>query len=57
MSEEDFRKLIQRFVEREQLKPSVAEKLLQRILKILFPKKKEEKDDGQCYSNRTEIVN
>ncbi|WP_162610652.1 hypothetical protein [Blautia sp. An249] len=46
MSEEDFRKLIQRFVEREQLKPSVAEKLLQRILKILFPKKKEEKDDG-----------
>ena len=44
MSEEDFRKLIQRFVEREQLKPSVAEMLLQRMLKILFPKKKEEKE-------------
>lgn len=43
MSEEDFRKLIQRFVEREQLKPSVAEKLLQRILKILFPKRKRKK--------------
>ncbi len=44
MSEEDFRKLIQRFVERQQLSPEVAEKLLQRILKILFQKDKE--DDG-----------
>lgn len=44
MSEEDFRKLIQRFVERQQLSPEAAEKLLQRILKILFQKDKE--DDG-----------
>lgn len=44
MGEEDFRRLIRRFVERNQLKPEVAEKLLQRILKILFPKDRQ--DDG-----------
>lgn len=42
MSEKDFCKLIQRFIEQKQLKPETAEKLLRRILKRLFPKK----DDG-----------
>mgnify|MGYP005759304643 CR=1 FL=1 len=48
MSEEDFRKLFRKFVEREQLKPEIAERLLQRILKILFPNKDVEgkQDDG-----------
>lgn len=44
MGEDDFRKLIKKFVERDLLKPQMAEKLLQRILKILFQKDK--KDDG-----------
>ena len=38
MDEEDFRYLIQRFIEQEQLNPETAERLLQQILKILFPR-------------------
>lgn len=37
MSEEDFRKVFQDFVEKKQLDPETAKILLQRILKILFP--------------------
>lgn len=44
MSREDFRELFRRLVERNQLNPEVAEKLLQKILKILFPEEKD--DDG-----------
>ena len=38
MDEEDVRDLIQRFIEQEQLNPETAERLLQQILKILFPR-------------------
>lgn len=37
MSEEDFRKVFQDFVEKKQLDPETAQILLQRILEILFP--------------------
>lgn len=47
MSEEDFRKVFQDFVERKQLDPETAECLLQRILKILFPSSSNQKqEDG-----------
>ena len=47
MDEEDFRYLIQRFIEQEQLNPETAERLLQQVLKILFPRgeTKDRQDD------------
>lgn len=36
MDDEDFRKLFERLVENYELEPEVADKLLQRILEILY---------------------
>lgn len=43
MDDEDFRKLFERLVENYELDPEVADKLLQRILEILYGGRK---DDG-----------
>lgn len=43
MDDEDFRKLFERLVENYELEPEVADKLLQRILEILYGGRK---DDG-----------
>lgn len=39
MDDEDFRKLFERLVENYELEPEVADKLLQRILEILYGNK------------------
>lgn len=39
MSDEEFRDLFQRLVEKYELDPEVADKLLQRILEILYGNK------------------
>ncbi|HIX68762.1 MAG TPA: hypothetical protein H9735_11665 [Candidatus Anaerostipes excrementavium] len=54
MDEEDFRYLIQRFIEQEQLNPETAERLLQQILKILFPRG--EIKDRQDNRSQNDIV-
>lgn len=40
MTDEEFRKLFQSFVERQQLDPKTAERLWQKILEIIFPNPK-----------------
>ena len=54
MDEEDFRYLIQRFIEQEQLNPETAERLLQQILKILFTRG--EIKDRQDNRSQNDIV-
>lgn len=46
MSEEDFRKIFRKLIEKKQLDPDTAERLLQRILKILFPDSDDKKPKG-----------
>lgn len=37
MTEDDFKRIFQKFIEKKQLDPETARRLLERILKILFP--------------------
>jgi len=41
-----FKRLFQKLIEEQQLEPEVAEKLLQRILEILFDNKEMDSGDG-----------
>lgn len=45
MSDEDFKALFKRLVESQELAPEIADKLLQRILKILYVENPD-MDDG-----------